>query len=250
MVDLYASMLTKNSGTMLKCGLHKCPQYCHNLHDHSKMACNLLVKSSCPQKHKITRRCHDTAGAVCRECEAEARKKEELRQRDHQLEQEREAKQKAYANQLAELQAEIEHEKRLMKGEMDDRERQNVLAQHRQDLQKLRNAKKVAENHATSPRATDSSYTHGSSKGHADQQQKSSRSPSPISGNKATNSDDGDARSQAPSDQSDARDDWEYQKNLEGQDNEALDALVGMIGKCRAILVVCFSNFLLQAWSP
>jgi len=244
MVDLYHSLLTKNSGTMLNCGLHKCPQYCHNLQDHSKMACTILIKSNCPQKHTITRRCHEKADAVCRKCETEARKKEERRQRDLKLDHEREAKQKAYADQLAELQAEIEHERQLRKGEMDDRERQNVLAQHRQDLEKLRNAKKVAKNLVGSAPTPDRSRNGGSSKEHAGQQQTSVRSPSPSSGNGTNNGSNSGTGTTVPWNQSDARDDWEYQKNFEGQDNEALDTLVGMIGISFIIPVVFFSNSL------
>lgn len=241
------SILTKNSGAILKCGLHKCPQYCHNLHDHSRMACTILIKSVCPQMHTMTRRCHETTDTGCRKCEAEARKKEERYQRDLKLEQEREARQKAYADQLAELQAEIEHEKRLMKGEMDDRERQNVLAQHRQDLEKLRKAKEAAKNQASSHQTPNSSHIAVPRKEHVDQQQESSRRPSPILKNTETNSDGSGAGTKTPWDQSDARDDWDYQKNLEGQDNEALDALVGMIGKCCAMFVVYFSDLLYRS---
>ena len=202
----------------------------------------MLIKSSCPEKHTTTRRCHEKPGAVCKKCEAEARKKEERRQRDLKLDQEREAKQKAYADQLAELQAEIEHEKRLRKGEMDDRDRQNVLAQHRQDLEKLRNAKKVAKNLVSSAPIPDRSRNTGSSKEHADQQQTSPQSPSPSSGNGTNNGSNSGTGTTAPPNQSDARDDWEYQKNFEGQDNEALDALVGMIGKSSVLAVACFPN--------
>ncbi|RMZ71440.1 ATPase AAA-type core [Pyrenophora seminiperda CCB06] len=237
-------------GTMLKCGLHKCPQYCHNLSNHSKIACLTLIKSFCSQNHPMVRKCHEMAG--CRKCEEETRRKAKRRQRDLRLEQEREARQKAYADQLAELQAEIEHEKRLMKGEKDDQERQNVLAQHRQDLEKLREAKEAAKNHTTSSRPLislrdlqgltknhkTSSRTPKSSsiflgkQEHVDQKQETSENPSPIlktsDTSSSNNSDDG---TKTLWNQSDARDDWDYQKNLEGQDNEALDALVAMIGK-------------------
>ena len=219
---------------MLNCGLHKCPQYCHNLVDHSKVTCTILVKSSCPQKHTITRRCHDKANATCRKCEAEARKKEERRQRDLKLEQDREAKQTAYANQLAEIQAEIELEKRRMKIDMEDQERQKVLAQYRQDLEDLRNSKKVTRNQGSGQHSASGSQNNPTDKKPANQHQGPSQSPSPIPVGATSASPGEDNRDDGPKtpwDQSDARDDWEYQKNFEGQDNEALDALMGMIGK-------------------
>ncbi|KAH7122786.1 P-loop containing nucleoside triphosphate hydrolase protein [Dendryphion nanum] len=216
-------------GTMLSCEIHKCPQFCHNLIDHSKVACTVVIKSFCPEKHTIRRKCHDKAAAVCQKCQAEARKKEERRQRDHKLEQEREAKEKAYAQELANVLAEIEHEQRRMKADMDDQERQNVLAQHRRDLKNLRNAK----NSTIFPQIAGSSQDHSSNKPHANQQPTPSRSPSPVlnSQDDTNTQDNGVNTSLSTSwDQSNARDDWNYQKNLEGQDNEALDALVGMIG--------------------
>ncbi|KAF2471116.1 P-loop containing nucleoside triphosphate hydrolase protein [Lindgomyces ingoldianus] len=225
-------------GTMLNCGLHKCPQHCHNLKDHSKMACISIIKSTCPQKHKISRKCHDKSGAICHKCEAEARKQEERRQRDHKLEQEREAKQKHYANELSELQAEIEHEKWLVKDESDDRERQRVLAQHRQDLQILRNKKKAQQqqqqqqqqqvlNNPASSQSQDASKENASP---PDPNQSTSQNSSATTKAKVTSNDEDDGNSKKPWESSEAKDDWDYQKNFEGQDNRALDALIGMIG--------------------
>lgn len=216
-------------GAMLNCGLHKCSQFCHNLIDHSKVACTALIKSSCPEKHTIRRKCHDTAAAVCQKCQAEARKKEVRRQRDHKLEQERETKQKAYAKELADVLAEIEHEQRRRKADMDDQEHQNVLAQHRRDLEQLRNTKKPA----TFPQTAGGSQDHSSNKTHTNQQLTPSRSSSPVLNsrdNTNTKTGDGNTGLSTSWDQSNARDDWDYQKNLEGQDNKALDALIGMIG--------------------
>jgi hypothetical protein len=179
----------------------------------------------------MMRKCHEMAGTVCRKCEDEARRKEKRHQRDLKLEQERETRQKAYADQLAELQAEIEHEKRLMKGEKDDQERQNVLAQHRQDLEKLREAKEAAKNHTTSLQTPETSSIPVRKQEHVDQKQEPFECTSPILEKSETNSNDNDDGTKILWNQSDARDDWDYQKNLEGQDNEALDALVAMIGK-------------------
>jgi hypothetical protein len=228
---------------MLKCGLHTCPQYCHNLYDHSKMVCTIQIKSVCPQKHTMVLKCHEMGGTKCQKCEAEARKKEKRIQRDLDLEKEREARQKAYADELAELQAEIEHEKQYMKRELDDQERQNVLAQHRQDLEKLRKAKEAAKHHASSPQVPSSPRIPIPKKEEVHQEQEPPGSPPTILQNTDTDGGGSNIANETSWNQSDARDDWNYQKNLEGQENEALDELVEMIGKYWFQCVVDTSNF-------
>jgi hypothetical protein len=177
-------------------------------------------------------KCHEMEGTKCQKCEAEARKKEKRIQRDLDLEKEREARQKAYADELAKLQAEIEHEKQYMKRELDDQERQNVLAQHRQDLEKLRKAKEAAKHHASNSQVPNSPQIPIPKRENVHQKQEPPGHPPPVLQNTETNSSGSDVEIQPLRNQSDARDDWDYQKNFEGQDNEALDALVGMIGKC------------------
>ncbi|KAH3974750.1 hypothetical protein HBI56_106880 [Parastagonospora nodorum] len=221
-------------GKMLGCGIHPCPQRCHQLSDHSKMKCKAIVTSKCAQDHKVTRKCHDTAGATCQKCEAEARALERRRQRDHKLDQERQANQKAYAARLAEIEDEIEHQKRLLGDRAAEEERQKALAQKKQDLtnlqKKIKAPVKVSKHPepATPPdsaadRASnvsgDSPASHQSSSGSLDQTQSAS---------------DGTARQQDSDyperDKSEAKDDWEEQKTLWGADNEALDSLMSMIG--------------------
>ncbi|EAT81282.2 hypothetical protein SNOG_11574 [Parastagonospora nodorum SN15] len=174
------------------------------------------------------------AGATCQKCEAEARALERRRQRDHKLDQERQANQKAYAARLAEIEDEIEHQKRLLGDRAAEEERQKALAQKKQDLtnlqKKIKAPVKVSKHPepATPPdsaadRASnvsgDSPASHQSSSGSLDQTQSAS---------------DGTARQQDSDyperDKSEAKDDWEEQKTLWGADNEALDSLMSMIG--------------------
>lgn len=127
------------SGKMLNCGVHSCPFRCHQLQDHSKMKCKSIISLTCPKNHKISRECHDkAAAAICRKCEAEARALEKRRQRDYKLDQERQAKQQAYAARLAEIEEEIEHQKRVLKDQAEENNRQNALAQKKQDLVNLK----------------------------------------------------------------------------------------------------------------
>jgi hypothetical protein len=199
------------------------------------MKCKAIVTSKCAKDHKVTRKCHDTAGATCQKCEAEARALERRRQRDHKLDQERQANQKAYAARLAEIEDEIEHQKRLLGDRATEEERQKALAQKKQDLTNLQEKIKTPVNTSkhlepvappdsaadcASDVSGDSPASHQSSSRSLDQTQSAS---------------DGTARQQDSDypewDKSEAKDDWKEQKALWGADNEALDSLMSMIGK-------------------
>ncbi|KAF2189155.1 P-loop containing nucleoside triphosphate hydrolase protein [Zopfia rhizophila CBS 207.26] len=219
-------------GTMLNCGVHVCPQRCHQLHDHSKMACTVIIKSLCPQKHKISRRCHDKNAAICRKCEAEARKQEEKRQRDHELDQQREAKQRAYTNELAELQAEIEQQRRLMKDDSDERERKKVLIQHRQDLANLKEAAKNDKvvDFSTKPVLSQSRKKNKENQPPSSTNQSSTSDPTPPQKDDDKMSNSHETSPENDWEKSESKEEWEYQKEFEGQENEALDALMDLIG--------------------
>jgi flagellar biosynthesis GTPase FlhF len=193
-----------------------------------------IVISTCAKQHKTSRECHDKANATCRKCEAEVRAQEKRRQRDHKLDKERQAKQRAYAARLAEIEDEIEHQKRVMKDQADDRDRQQAIDQKKQDL---RNLKEKANHPSKQPSSTSTrpepstTAANSASTSHND-------STSPQASQASTNENSTNAPSTATDqndsepdwDKSEARDDWAWQKKFEGAENEALDSLVSMIG--------------------
>ncbi|KAI4920884.1 hypothetical protein J4E85_008999 [Alternaria conjuncta] len=221
-------------GKLLNCGLHACPRQCHQLQDHSRMDCNVIISSTCPSKHKTTRKCHDKAPAHCRKCEAEVRAKEKKRQRDHELDEQREAKQRAYAARLVEIEEEMDHQKRLLKEQAEERDRQQALEQKKQDLRNLQERVKKSKN-APVPAPSTSTTTpvppSDTAKQQGDKPAPSTttdhRNDTPTN-EKSTSSDSDE--DQPDWDKSEARDEWEWQKKFEGAENEALDSLVPMIG--------------------
>lgn len=231
------------SGKLLGCELHPCPYRCHQLQDHSKMKCIAIVSSVCPNNHKITRKCHNKAASVCQKCEDAIRAQEKRRQREHQLDEERKAKQRAYLMRLIEIEDEMEHQKRLLRDRAEEADREAALAQKRQDLKSLKNkvaspsapAKSgatVAANStlpavnqipapATVPVAASAG---GASPQHA---------PAQSTASNTTQQDHSGGNGGPAADwgHSDAKDDWEHQKKFDGAENEALDKLMPMIGK-------------------
>jgi Cdc6-like AAA superfamily ATPase len=221
------------SGAMLNCNVNKCPQRCHQLKDHSKMECEAILASKCLKGHKVTRRCHDKAAAICKKCEAELRAQEERQKRDYKLDQERQAKQQAYAAKLAEIEDEISHQKRLIKDQDEEQARQNALAQRKQDLLNLKEKGTGAPKAPVEPPSTlQRPITPQNSEGSRPQATTPSV-PAASSDTSDPTSDDGaPAQSDAQPDwnESEARDDWLEQKELWGAENEALDSLMSMIG--------------------
>jgi hypothetical protein len=218
-----------------------CPQRCHQLQDHSKIDCKAIVKSTCPQNHQVSRRCHDkAAAATCHKCEVEARQAERKRQRDHKLDQDRQTKQKEYAARLAEIEDEIEHQRRLLKDQSDERDRRTALSQKKLDLVNLKDKasklSKTTESRSTAPPSTH--QTEHNKENLLSPQAPSAQSPTSTSkpteqiaksSNTNVTNTNGNEKPQ-DWDKSESKEDWEWQKNLEGAENKALDSLIEMIG--------------------
>ncbi|KAF2139493.1 uncharacterized protein K452DRAFT_320165 [Aplosporella prunicola CBS 121167] len=212
-------------GTKLSCGIHDCPSRCHQLSDHSKMECNRIVTSTCPLNHNHSRRCHTKAPAVCPTCEAEARRKLEKAERDHKLDEQQQRKQQEYARQLSDVKDEIAHERRIRKDRLEQENRENILRQHRADLANLR-----AGSNQPQPKP-EPTYPSSASPQTANKENNNA----PVSPNKTNNcpkggDENGQIKQQSQPIQSDAKDEWENQKQFEGAQNDALDELMKMIG--------------------
>jgi len=221
---------------MLNCNIHMCPHRCHQLQDHSKMECKAIIVSKCSKGHKITRKCHDKAAAICRKCEAELRAQEKRRQRDYKLDQDRQAKQQAYAAKLAEIEEEIEHQKRRLNDQADEENRQHALAQKKQDLLNLKKTVESPSRVPVTPQSSQQPSATSTASGASRQESATQDSNTSSNKSEAPSSDGASAQShdQPDWDKSEARDDWQEQKELWGAENDALDSLMSMIGKCHA----------------
>lgn len=186
------------------------------------MECHKTTESICSRNHKLTRPCFKKDYA-CGVCQAEDRRREERRQRDQKLELEREMKQKEYARQLSEVQDEIAHQRRILKDQSEQDERVRFLGQQQQDLKSLRDTVGRVQNKGkkdTPPTSTMSQAT---------------STPAPtVHPVPAPDTDQVVVPNQSGNDPSawnpSAKDEWEHQKELEGAENQALDALMDMIG--------------------
>jgi hypothetical protein len=167
------------------------------------MECQALVQFVCEQKHRSQRPCSKSQGA-CAICAEEERQRERIRKRNVQLDAERDAKRAAYALKLAENQAEIDHQRRILQDHREAEDLARLLEQKKQDLANLKgtvnNLEKQRQS-CTKPQA--------------------SPAPQPSSKKVAVENEE---------DWSSAKKQWENFKRYEGADNEALDDLMSMIG--------------------
>ncbi|PYH79142.1 putative nonsense-mediated mRNA decay protein [Aspergillus uvarum CBS 121591] len=208
-------------GTKLKCGLHDCPQKCHQLSDHSKMQCQAAIDWICPRNHKQITPCFQHKGQ-CRRCAEEDREAERRRQRDMDLDAKRQAKQQEYARQLALIQHEIAVERRLQQEKRDEEERQRVLQQTLDDLEQLK-TRGAERKRDTSPTAVNADQASQKPETLPDRSKILSQTAA-ASSSRATTSPAG-TQALSPSGQ-----DWAYQKKYEGAQSKELDQLMGMIG--------------------
>lgn len=206
-----------DSGTKLSCGLHDCPHKCHQLSDHSKMDCYKVVDWTCTRNHKVTRPCFQQKN-TCHHCADEDKELERRRERDMQLDLDREAKQRAYASQLALIKDEIAHERRLQKKYQDEEERQRTLKQQQQDLERLKSR-------ATTQSQQNHLVVDDADKQHASPSEESTQSTASKTG-PSENTNHPDVLKALSS----AEQDWDYQKQYEGAQSEELDKLMAMIG--------------------
>lgn len=167
------------------------------------MECQVLVLFVCSKKHTSQRPCSKSQ-AACVICAEEDRQREQIRKRNAQLDAERDAKRAAYALQLAENRAEIDHQRRILQDNREAEDSARALEQAKQDLANLKvtatNLEKQRQSR-TNPQVTPASKSLGKKVVEENEE-----------------------------DWSSAKTQWEHSKRYEGAENEALDDLMSMIG--------------------
>ena len=211
---------------MLNCGIHLCPQRCHQLSDHSKVQCVYMLRDQCPKGHERSWKCHNPP-RECAKCEAEKRRKQKELQRALK-EQEKSARdEQEHSEHMAMLDALLAGERQRLREAQLSRERALAVLQKERDIadaqamtlppfdplsNTLYNVKGSAGKTPSPPPTQDPSTP---SNNHAIQPPDSANTPSP----KWTN------RRHSP-----AKEEWKRQKTMENARNDAIDSVMDMIG--------------------
>lgn len=189
------------------------------------MLCTKIVKWSCPRGHTLSVSCSSVQGA-CRLCTQEDAIKERRRERDQNLEAERQRRQAAYARELAELQDEASHLRRLRGDSLAKSEQDKVIKQYRDEIEALKSPAKPVKTMistqsvrelATVPVSHESTTTEKSeeyTKHSRDESRKKIKVPNPMP-------------TQAPSE---AKADWDFHKTYHNAQSPEIDQLMSMVG--------------------
>lgn len=130
-----------SSGELLKCGIHKCPNRCHQLSDHSKMACRYKINDKCSNGHVQVWQCRMGRPPPCRQCEFQRKAKEKRAQDDLDRQQKEERQREDHAAKMAKVDEEIRSAREKAMEERRSTEMSKALRQKEKDLE---NAKQLA----------------------------------------------------------------------------------------------------------
>ncbi|KAF2220946.1 AAA domain-containing protein [Elsinoe ampelina] len=125
-------------GTMLSCGIHECPQKCHQLYDHSKIRCEAVVLDVCPDRHRLSWQCSDGRPTTCPTCEKKRKVAEDRQRKEHDRRTRSAAAQQVHDAKIAQLNAEIEAERQKLQFSDLEEQRRLAIAQKVQYLKKVR----------------------------------------------------------------------------------------------------------------
>ena len=210
------------SPTLLKCGVHLCPSRCHQLSDHSKMICQSVLSSKCSSGHSQSWRCWKGKLASCRECENEKKAKEKRLQDELIRRQQRELELQEHAKQMAKLEEELRMVREAVVDAQRAQEMKEVLLQRKRDLE---DAKRAAARSSYHPAKSSNAGPSSDDREKYQKQPDSSTEPGPTENSEfITNP------KEAESTSSPSETEWDRQKRVENESNEAIDALMQMTG--------------------
>ncbi|RFN55172.1 hypothetical protein FIE12Z_425 [Fusarium flagelliforme] len=180
-------------GAALSCGKHFCNRRCHRVQDHSNVGCVEKVDRTCARGHKSKVPCGDKSKS-CIACTKEDEDNRRRIARNLELERKRAEKQDKYRKELQKIEDEIDHHRRTMKCETEEKEQADELQRKKEELEALRQAK--------------------ANKTKMESQTNQTPEDSVPQFNVISN----------------AASEWKHMKDVEGARNAALDKLMGMIG--------------------
>ena len=207
-------------GALLNCGSHKCPQRCHQLYDHSKMACEHVMDATCTKGHVRRWKCHMAAPVACPKCEKEAKDLERKMDKVFEDQRRRDREAQEHSRKMAELQD------RMDVATQDIRDRQVAQERAQAIQQKQRDIAAVLAMAQRSPAQTVPSKRNGEERTMVSEPEATSHKP--LTQNET--SEPLDSRPSKLEEKSPAALEWQRQKDLENASNNAIDSIMEMVG--------------------
>ncbi|RDW66353.1 hypothetical protein BP6252_09988 [Coleophoma cylindrospora] len=215
---------------LLSCGIHQCPQSCHQLSDHSKVKCLAVMKNNCPKGHNQSWSCHLGAPPSCRQCKHEQRVADEIAQKELKEQAARAEKQENHLKAIAKINAEIESVNRCLEDMRLSSEQDAVLEQKRNDLAAVQNQREHTKSTKTTNREVKRQETP-----RIDASESVEHQPiAPQTGTKkGVDNAEGVKSEKKPitgQENSPSKIEWQRQKDQENANNPAIDKIMDMVG--------------------
>ena len=216
----------KSSTAMLSCGLHPCPQQCHQLFDHSKVQCEYMLDDKCPKGHQRSWKCHKPPRG-CNKCEAEALRAQKEAQKALRRQEKRAREEQEHIEHMAKLDTMVAEERQRLKDAQLFRDRAAAVHQKEKDLADAQAM--TVPSLAPLPNAQNGV---GGSAGKEPDPMPTQASPTPSNnpGTQPPNSANSLIPKWTDRRQSPAKEEWERQKTMENARNDAIDSVMDMIG--------------------
>lgn len=219
-------------GTILNCGLHSCPQSCHQLYDHSKIQCQYVLNDRCPQGHLRTWKCHKPPTNSCGKCEEDAKRLQQEKQKALKLQEKRAREEKEHLTRMAKLDTLIADERQRVKDIQLSQERARAVQQKERDLERVRvSAVEFSKPSSISPpqRAAELPAKPDS---YLDPRHSMTVNQTPLSSGSVQVAEPLPAptASRSMKEKSLAKTEWDHQKRIDNVSNDAIDAIMDMVG--------------------
>ncbi|KAH6712371.1 NFX1-type zinc finger-containing protein 1 [Leptodontidium sp. MPI-SDFR-AT-0119] len=217
-------------GTLLACGIHKCPSSCHQIFDHSKMKCNATMKQKCPSGHNQSWACHQGTPKSCQTCERERKLAEKKARKALEDQLRREEKNQKHLKEMAKLEEEIEKLSQMVHDTRLETEQAAILAQKRKDLEAARKRSQNALNNPIPKVDSDSDEITAPKPSPTKSHKSASPSAPPKSTPVRQNKLHQHLKSAVDHNKSASKTEWQRQKDQENAINPAIDSIMEMIG--------------------
>lgn len=213
----------------MSCNIHRCPSYCHQLSDHSKLECQFLLDDKCSKGHVLTWKCHQRRPEHCPICVKIARAEEKQREKDLKSKQKQDREAEAHARRLAELESELVATRQEALDLKLSEDRALTIRQKEKDLASAISQAVQTKLSASTPKNNTSQDkappTNHNTKSPILKSTTSQNPPSAVAA----------ATTHSPiimkmNFTSDSRDDWHHQKQTENATNEAIDQIMDLVG--------------------
>ncbi|KAF8065345.1 P-loop containing nucleoside triphosphate hydrolase protein [Lyophyllum atratum] len=129
---------TEPCGTILACGLHKCPLKCHQLSDHSKTRCEEITTLQCPKGHDKSKKCFEPYQPGCTKCDREAKIADDKRQKEFARQRKREEEEADHLRRKKDIDERLAEEQQIRRDDQLREERENEIRQKMADLEEAR----------------------------------------------------------------------------------------------------------------